>query len=342
MLVRFFIALLVLALALLAGALLLPANVHVERSLTVERPPSVVFGLLNDLQHFQSWSPWAERDPNARYQFSGPERGVGARMAWRGDPRQVGAGTQEITHAEPFSLIRTHLEFEGQGEADGYFDIRPVGRTSRVEWGFDTDVTEGRGFFEALMGKYMGLLFDRWIGKDYEQGLERFKQYAESFPNADYGDLEIARLEVSAEPMLYIPTSSGQSEEAIAAALGAAYGEISRFMASQGIEHVGMPMSISHSRTGTGYQFDAAIPIGTSEVNPTGNIELGWTPSGEAIRAVHEGSYSSLDATYEKVAAYLAIHRLAHTGLSWEHYISDPGETTEKELITHVYFQLAP
>ena len=342
MLIRFFIAVLFLVLALLAGALLLPAQVHVERMTIIERPPSVVFGLLNDFQHFQAWSPWAERDPNMRYSLSGPERGVGARMTWDGDPRQVGKGAQQITHAEPYSMIRTHLEFDGQGEADAYFDIRPEGRGTRLEWGFDTDVTEDQDFLGAIMGKYMGLFFDHWIGTDYELGLDRFKQYAESFPNADYADIEIEHVSAGAQPILYVPTSSAQSDGAVAAAMGAAVGEISRFMASRGLEHAGMPMSISQSRTGNGYQFDAAIPVESAEVRPTGNIRVGWSPSGDAVRAVHQGAYSSLDETYAKVSAYLAVNRLEPTGVTWEHYISDPGDTDEDELITHVYFLLAP
>lgn len=340
MLVRIFIVILVLALALLAGAMLLPSNVHVERSVTIERPPSVVYSVLNDFHHFQTWSPWSERDPNARYEFSGPERGVGARMAWDGNPREVGTGSQEITASEPFSTVRTHLVFEGQGEADAYFEIRPVGRASRVEWGFDTDVTEGRDFFGAVMGKYMGLLMDHWIGNDYEQGLTRLKEYAESFPDADYADLDVELVESEAQPILYIPTSSGQSEEAVASALGAAYGAISRYMASNGLEHTGKPMSISHSWDENSYEFDAAIPVLRSDLRPTGNIQLGHTPSGPAVRAVHQGPYGTLDETYQQVAAYIAVHRLQHTGVTWEHYISDPGETPQDALITHVYFML--
>ena len=340
MLIRFFISLLVLALALLAVALMLPARVHVERTITVERPPAIVFGLLNNFQHFQAWSPWSERDPNARYTFSGPDRGEGAKLAWSGDPRQVGEGWQQITASQPYSTIRTHLDFGSQGEADAYFDISPVGRATRLEWGFDSDVTRNRGFFEAILGKYMGLLFDYWIGNDYEHGLERFKEYAESFPDADYSDLDIETVETSAEPILFISTSSGQSETAVANALGAAYGQISRFMASRGLAHTAHPLSISHSRSDAGYEFDAAIPIGSTEVRPDGNIQFGYTPSGRAIRVVHKGPYARLGQTYDKIAAYLAVNRLEPSGISWEQYVSDPGETPADELITHIYFQL--
>jgi len=74
----------------LSVGLFLPRNVHVERSIEIDRPASTVFVLLNSYRAFASWSPWAARDPDARYEFSGPESGVGARLSWSGDPRLAG------------------------------------------------------------------------------------------------------------------------------------------------------------------------------------------------------------------------------------------------------------
>ena len=340
MLVRFFITILVLLVILLAGAVLLPANVHVERSITIERPPAVVYGLLNDLKHFQAWSPWNERDPNASYTHSGAERGVGARMDWDGDPRQVGKGWQEIIATEPYSLVKTRLDFGDQGKAEATFNIRPSGRGSQVVWGFDTDVTADRGFFGALMGKYMGLLFDRWIGKDYEQGLESFKKYAESFQDADYGSLDIEVVQAIAEPILFVSSSSARSDDAIAAALGSAYGEVTQFMMSRGIEFAGTPLSISRSANPQSYEFDAAIPVADTNIVPSGNVQLGETPSGYAVKAIHKGPYSEMQDTFHKLASFFAVHHLQHTGVVVERYVSDPGSTPEDELITHVYFML--
>lgn len=340
MLVRFFMTILILAVVLLAGAVLLPAKVHVERFITIEQPPSVVFSVVNDLHHFQAWSPWKERDPNAVYVHSGAERGVGARISWDGDPRQVGKGWQEITVSEPWSRVRMRLDFGEEGRATSYFDIRPDGRGSRVAWGFETDVTQDRGFFGALMGKYMGLLLDSWIGKDYSQGLDSLKAYAESFPNADFSAIEIEIVEAPALPILYVSSSSGRSQQAIANALGAAFGEISRFMAARGIEFSGTPLSISRIDQTNSYAFDAAIPINDANVVPRGSVKLGETPSGPAVMAIHEGPHGQMQETFEKIAAFIAVQRLAHSGVIWEHYISDPGVTPEKDLITRVYFML--
>jgi hypothetical protein len=46
------------------------------------------------------------------------------------------------------------------------------GRT-RLTWSFDAD-------FDNMLGRYMGLMMDRWVGSDYVRGLERLKALAES------------------------------------------------------------------------------------------------------------------------------------------------------------------
>jgi len=155
----------------LLGGMLLPRYVHVERSIEIERPASTVFVLLNGYGMFTSWSPWAARDPDAVYEYSGPASGVGARMNWSGDPRLVGNGWQEITGSEPYSMVRTHLDFDQQGQADAYFQISEAGSGVHLTWGFDTDLLEGQSFMGGIFAKYFGLFFDQWIGSDYEQGL---------------------------------------------------------------------------------------------------------------------------------------------------------------------------
>jgi effector-binding domain-containing protein len=44
--------------------------------------------------------------------------------------------------------------------------------------------------------------------------------------------------------------------------------------------------------------------------------------------------------TYEKLAAWIAAHAMIEGRVSWEQYISDPGETPQDELITHIYFRI--
>ena len=117
----------ILAIVFVVTGYLLPSQVHVERSITIDRPAGMVFGILNSYRDYQEWSPWADRDAQAMYVTSGPESGVGARLSWSGDPRLVGTGWQEIVASKPHERIDIELDFDVQGVADTGFLLAPDG-----------------------------------------------------------------------------------------------------------------------------------------------------------------------------------------------------------------------
>lgn len=319
---------------------LLPKQIHVERSITIERPVTMMFEILNSYRHFNEWSPWAKRDPKALFTISGPESGVGARMSWVGDPHLVGSGWQQIVASKPYEQINIKLDFDAQGIADTGFTLVAKGDATDITWFFDSDLTEGVNFLDSFLARYFGLLFDRWVGGDYEAGLANLKAYAESLPVSDFSQLEIERVDVAAQGILYVTTNSSQDPADIALAMAAAYAEISGFMNQAGIVMVGQPMAITRAWEEGSYQFDAAIPVDFIPPDLTGNIESGLSPEGPAVRAVHHGAYDQMMPTYTKLAAYISAHGLKQGNVSWEHYITDPASSTEAEMITHVYIML--
>lgn len=159
--------------ALVVG-LLLPSKIHVERSIVINAPPSTVFALINDFHKFNLWSPWAKLDPNTQYTFSGPDSGVGAKMEWRSENRDVGNGQHQIMVSKPDQHIQTALDFGDMGTAFATFDLAATGAGTRVTWGFDRD----NGY--NMMGRYFGLMMDKMIGPDFERGLANLKTLAES------------------------------------------------------------------------------------------------------------------------------------------------------------------
>jgi effector-binding domain-containing protein len=334
------VAVLALAAFIVTGVLL-PAQHQVERSIVIERPVSVVFSLLNSYASFNQWSPWAERDPEARYTLSGPEAGVGARLAWDGDPRLVGSGWQEITASRPYERIEMTLDFGDQGVAQSYYALEDVNGASHLSWGFTTDVTAGKGWFGALMGKYFGLFLEQWVGADYEQGLATLKRYAESLPEADFASANIAIVEVAPVDVLMVSASSSQQADDVARALAEAFGEITRYMTANDIEIAGQPMAITRAWDEQGYRFDAALPVDRLPESVNGRIRAGQSPGGRAIRIIHRGPYDEMLGSYDALASYMAAHGLREGAVSWEHYISDPGDTAPEDLVTHIYIQLA-
>ncbi len=320
----------------------LAKNVHVERSIEIDRPVSTVFTLVNGYSTFNTWSPWAARDPSATFAISGPVSGAGAHIEWSGDPRLSGKGFQEIIESRSWSLVRSRLSFDQQGKAITYFTLSERNGGTALTWGFDADLTTGQSLIGGLIARYFGLLFDRWIGTDYEQGLARLKTFAESLPDIDFSDLEVEILDVEPVDILYIQSGSSQDPADIADVLASAYREITAFMNENDIAIAAQPMTITHAGGKDGYAFDAAIPVVMRDVALTGNVQLGTTPTGRAVRVIHRGPYDQMMPTYEKLSAYMGAYGLREGTVSWEQYISDPGQTTSTDLITHIYFLIEP
>jgi hypothetical protein len=159
---------------------LLPSKVHVERSINIDRPAYEVFGILNDYRYLKHYSQWNERDPDVAYTISGSDSGVGQRLNWLGDPQLVGSGWQQIIASERDRQIDIELHFETQSVAYTRFTLTPDDDGVTVVWSYDADVAAELNFFEGFLSRYFGLLFDRWVGRDFEKGLANLKQYAES------------------------------------------------------------------------------------------------------------------------------------------------------------------
>jgi len=342
MIKRIFYVVLAACAAFMAGGYFLPGEAHVSRSIEIERPVTTVFTLLNRFEDFPAWSPWTDRDPEADYRFSGPSRGVGARMDWSGDPRQVGTGWMEITESRPNSHIRTRLVLEHQGEAETAFDIQRIAGGAELTWTFEADLTAGQGLFGAVLSRYFGLFFDRWIGGDFEKGLLRFKDYAESLPPADFSGLEVALVDADPLDVLYVPGITDRGDESVADALAAAYMEIATFMALHGVQRAGQPMTIARSGSEGRFDFEAAVPVLRQDIPVNGNVLWGRSPSGRAVRVTHRGPESTLALSYGKLAAWMAAHGYREGAASWEQYMTDPGATPEEDMLTHIYILLEP
>lgn len=164
-----------LLLAVLAGvAYLLPREITVERDISVAAPPEQVFPHVNSLKAMQAWSPWLERDPAVQVAFEGPEEGVGARMSWVSDQRDVGNGRQEIVESTDNAEVVSSLDFGDMGTAKAILALAPDGEGTVVTWGLVADMGN------SPVGRWMGLAMDGMVGKDYEAGLAKLKALVES------------------------------------------------------------------------------------------------------------------------------------------------------------------
>ena len=171
---RLLVVLLLLVGVVIVGGFVLPASTHVERSVSIARPPAEVFAMLNSHRRFNEWSPWHGLDPKTTYTYEGPAEGVGAGMRWSSEQSNVGKGRQTIIESVADAKVGTRLEFEGQNDAIATFTLTAEGDGTRVVWSFDTD--HGKN----PIPRWFGLMLDRWVGGDFARGLAKLKTVLES------------------------------------------------------------------------------------------------------------------------------------------------------------------
>ncbi|OJW68417.1 MAG: hypothetical protein BGO68_05685 [Candidatus Amoebophilus sp. 36-38] len=154
---------------------LLPSNHQISESIVIDAPVGTVFGEVNNFKHWNNWSPWQGKDPNAIISYDGPESGVGSKMVWHSDNPKVGKGSQEIMVSEPNKHIKTILKMVGWNTVShGVWNFEELdSNRTKVTWEFNSQV--GNHIFM----KYMMILCKSALRKDYRTGLQQLKSHLE-------------------------------------------------------------------------------------------------------------------------------------------------------------------
>ncbi len=323
-----------LALLIIIG-FALPRTNQVEVSTEIDAHPATVFALVNDFRRFSLWSPMTDTDPNARFLYSGANRGEGAIVTW--DGAIIGSGTQIITASRPYEFIGITLSPGEPGESKSWFELRPGVGTTIITWGFQAD------YGLNIVGRYFAPMLGGVVARDYHDGLAALKELAESLPAADFSDIEIEHIIVEAVDIAYLAAASRPEPEAISDALGEAYFRILTFIDDNELSDAGAPLSITRRFIGSELTFDAAIPVrGMTDDTPRdgAGVRIGQTYAGPVLRVRHIGSYRLLADTHRKISAYLAALGIERNGAAWESYVSDPGNVPEDDLLTYVFYPI--
>jgi len=351
-----FIGLVVIAALAVGGAFLLPQKVHVERSTVIAAAPDEIYAVVSDLTRAREWGPWYKRDPNMQVSVDGPPNAVGGKLSWKSETQ--GSGTQEIVELVENKSVKTKLDFGDQGTATAAIDLNVVEGGTNVTWSMDTDT----GMNPVM--RYMGLMFDSWVGKDYEEGLANLKALVEAQAKASTNealatpgsatppDLPMADgadptqgphiVTVEGRPAILTRAKAKASDStAVSAALGAANQKLLTYGMTHEIVPSGAPMAITIAHDAAGdWVFDAALPLDAKPdkaLPEQDGVKIGDTYGGRAVKLTHKGGYDTLRATHDKIHAYTKANNLKEKGVAWEEYVTDPSETPDEEMLTNVY-----
>lgn len=160
-------------LAIILFSFLLPREVSVSRSITVDAPIDRVFEQVNDLRNWEKWSPWKRMDPMMEMTFSNPPVGQGAFYKWVSKDKRLGSGTMTLAKVVNNEEIVTALHNDKWGDANSTFLFGHKGKEVEVTWKMTNDI--------GVMPwkKYFGMAMRSEMNKQFDKGLAGIKFYAE-------------------------------------------------------------------------------------------------------------------------------------------------------------------
>lgn len=321
---RWFLGLL-LVIALVSGALygvgrfLLPNTLEVTRIASIERPRAAVFAMINDLRIAKEWSPYYARDPDADYVFSG-EAGEGQSMRWVSDVREVGRGRMSIVSSSQFEEVQSILEIGDRATLNSSIALRPGEGATSVAWTVSAECGTG---WNNVPCRYMNLILRGMVERELDAGLGRLKTLTEQLPNVNFEQLSPMFDNVQPQMFVYsvVETSATDLAE-VNRAESMGLDQVRRFMGEYNLVQAGPLVRVvtDYDQTTRRMSFRVGYPFSGPTPLTVVGVQIGQTPSGEAMHVLVEGTRAQVRAAYAQMNAFMQAHRIPmrENGLPWE------------------------
>ena len=144
-------------------------------------------------------------------------------------------------------------------------------------------------------------------------------------------------VERPAQPTLSVRTRTSVAD--LPALMGQVYGAIMQYLGELGEYPTGPPFGAYCNMDMEDLDVAIGFPVAKS-LPGRGNLQPGEIPGGKAATCIHVGPYDQIEPAYTALAQWMAENGYEATGVSYEFYISDPGEVPADELQTQVVFPL--
>lgn len=281
--VEFILAILLVVLLFVVVGLFLPSSKAIEHTTETNRQVRLVFDTINGFKRFGDWNPLRMHDPAVRYDISGPDFGVGARLDYHSQNKRIGRGSWELVESRGegrVMTVRFALENQAYGENKTMrFNIERRGRTTTITQRYDVQ------YGWNLLGRYAGLYVARSVGDDMRAGLANLSALFATIPNFDYGNITIETVEIPAQDILFIPTKSERNITAVETAMTNQLKWIRQVMDKSDLEAAG-PFRLVTTNFGVDiYEFDIQMPVRRKGTGPAASGNGNGNGDGEDAEA---------------------------------------------------------
>lgn len=309
----------------LIASLVLPKEMEVSESVTIEAPMDVVWNHVKDWKVSDQWSPWKKEDPDMKVTFEGEDGAVGSKFSWEGND-QVGSGYQEITAVDMeahqiASTVHFIEPMEGQGDITLTVNDEGEGKT-KVTWVYNQQ--------NGIPMNLMATIFNAkgMISGKYQEGLAQLKEIAEK-----------AAAEAAAKPTFEVLRENRAAmnyvikKEVVKMADMKTYFDANMPAVGQAVgmdNFAGAPCALywSWDEEKGESELSAAIPVKAEMKAPEG-YTITTIDAGDCLVIDYWGSYDGLGGAHEAMDEYMTANNITYRGPVLEEYLTDP--STEQD-----------
>lgn len=164
----------VIAIVVVIG-LCLSTHYSASRSVVIQASAEGVFALIGDLKRWPEWEPFSKSDPTTKTTLGDTTTGIGASQSWVGEGNK---GRLKFTACDPkigieYDVVFTNGEHDSQAKSWMRMSERSQGSVE-VLWGMEGEMNM------PMVGGYIALFADKFIGPMFEGGLGALKTRAEA------------------------------------------------------------------------------------------------------------------------------------------------------------------
>jgi effector-binding domain-containing protein len=305
----------------------LPREVSVSRTAVVHAPASYVFDDFNDLTRWGGWNYWNQLDTAMKITYGDKTQGVGASYAWDGPINDTGSIT--ITESTPPQTVKIDLDFGGS-KAVGTYSTEPLGDSTEVTMNLVADMGLNP------VGRWIGLLMQQEIDKAFTYSLEKLEEINQGKPRFT---IPISIEETSGFNYVgLMHTMDPRDADAVATQTSRMFGELLGDLQRAKVAPTGAPLCLYPRYTLESMDFVCAVPVANNTKVPA-KYKIKQVPPGLAAKAVHRGSYRTLQITHDQLVRFIPFNGYEETGGPWEVYLTDPElEKDTAKWVTEVYY----
>lgn len=318
-----------LLIALIAGAIYIATKdgeYHVEETIIVNAPPSVVFNEVNNYYNWETWGPWRNETDDMIVKYNPVIRGEGGGFSWKSD--ELGEGeiiTNKVLIDNLIEQDVVHNPSFAESEGDMYWKFEEVEEGTKVTLGMSGSQSFREKLAFAFKDSSMGGLFKPRLSRTLEKLnsslVNKMSVYSINVDGVTTHGGGFYMYNTTASRISQVPTRMKNMET-----------DVRNYMEANNIVQQGDPFVLYNSWDEQNDSAIYSVGIFTPSLVITpadSNILNGMMPRQEVVKTTLKGDHVNLKEAWDVAYQYIEKNNLRADEESqpFEVYRTDPNTT---------------